>query len=66
MQKALPLYGEMKVLQFNVLLKMRISRRLVHACHNKIIEMSHVPSVAAYCSLCKFGEVDVAMMLVRA
>ncbi|KAK1557361.1 hypothetical protein Q3G72_023161 [Acer saccharum] len=31
--------------------------------------MSHVPSVAAYCSLpkglCKIGEIDAAMMLVR-
>lgn len=38
-------------------------------CHNKIIEMSCVPSVAAYCSLarglCEIGEIDEAMMLVR-
>ncbi|OMO62093.1 hypothetical protein CCACVL1_23032 [Corchorus capsularis] len=38
-------------------------------CHNKIIEMSCVPSVDAYCSLanglCKIGEIDAAMMLVR-
>ncbi|XP_048235737.1 pentatricopeptide repeat-containing protein At4g20740 [Ricinus communis] len=38
-------------------------------CHNKIIEMSSVPSVAAYCSLtkglCDIGEIDEAMMLVR-
>ena len=39
------------------------------ACYNKIIEMSCVPSVSAYCSLagglCKIGEIDAAMMLVR-
>ncbi|XP_065868523.1 pentatricopeptide repeat-containing protein At4g20740 [Euphorbia lathyris] len=39
------------------------------ACHNKIIEMSCVPSVAAYCSLagglCEIGEIDEAMLLVR-
>ncbi|KAK7243643.1 hypothetical protein RIF29_38449 [Crotalaria pallida] len=38
-------------------------------CHNKIIEMSCVPSVAAYISLakglCNIGEIDAAMMLVR-
>ncbi|KAE9584842.1 hypothetical protein Lal_00024239 [Lupinus albus] len=39
------------------------------ACHNKIIEMSCIPSVAAYSclakGLCKIGEIDPAMMLVR-
>lgn len=39
------------------------------ACHNKIIEMSAIPSVVAYISLskglCKIGEIDAAMMLVR-
>ncbi|KAK7401303.1 hypothetical protein VNO78_12674 [Psophocarpus tetragonolobus] len=39
------------------------------ACHNKIIEMSCIPSIAAYRSLarglCKIGEIDEAMMLVR-
>lgn len=39
------------------------------ACHNKIIEMSSVPSIAAYSclskGLCKIGEIDAAMMLVR-
>ncbi|XP_057457136.1 pentatricopeptide repeat-containing protein At4g20740 [Lotus japonicus] len=38
-------------------------------CHNKIIEMSCIPSIAAYkCltkGLCKIGEIDEAMMLVR-
>ncbi|CAK8538927.1 unnamed protein product [Lathyrus sativus] len=38
-------------------------------CHNKIIEMSCIPSVAAYCclakGLCEIGEIDEAMMLVR-
>ncbi|KAK4285433.1 hypothetical protein QN277_002130 [Acacia crassicarpa] len=38
-------------------------------CHNKIIEMSSIPSVAAYSclskGLCKIGEIDAAMMLVR-
>ncbi|KAK8501000.1 hypothetical protein V6N13_062767 [Hibiscus sabdariffa] len=38
-------------------------------CHNKIIEMSCVPSIEAYHSLakglCKIGEIDAAMMLVR-
>lgn len=39
------------------------------SCHNKIIEMSCVPSLPAYSSLarglCKIGEIDAAMMLVR-
>ncbi|KAF7824644.1 pentatricopeptide repeat-containing protein [Senna tora] len=39
------------------------------ACHNKIIEMSCIPSVAAYTclsnGLCRIGEIDAAMMLVR-
>ncbi|KAB1210512.1 hypothetical protein CJ030_MR6G010808 [Morella rubra] len=39
------------------------------ACYNKIMELSSVPSVAAYCALakglCKTGEIDAAMMLVR-
>ncbi|KAK6234447.1 hypothetical protein QUC31_006853 [Theobroma cacao] len=38
-------------------------------CHNNIIEMSCVPSIDAYYSLakglCKIGEIDAAMMLVR-
>ncbi|KAK7349745.1 hypothetical protein VNO77_07371 [Canavalia gladiata] len=38
------------------------------ACHNKIIEMSCIPTVAAYSclakGLCKIGEIDEAMMLV--
>lgn len=38
-------------------------------CYNMIIEMSRVPSVAAYCylarGLCKSAEFDAAMMLVR-
>ncbi|KAL5543648.1 hypothetical protein UlMin_007432 [Ulmus minor] len=38
-------------------------------CYNKIIQMSCVPSIAAYCSLarglCKLGEIDAATMLVR-
>ncbi|CAL1411742.1 unnamed protein product [Linum trigynum] len=38
-------------------------------CHNKIIEMSSVPTVTAYSSLakglCSIGEIDAAMMLVR-
>ena len=38
-------------------------------CYNKIMEMSLVPSVAAYCALakglCKTGDIDAAMMLVR-
>ncbi|RDX91153.1 Pentatricopeptide repeat-containing protein, partial [Mucuna pruriens] len=38
-------------------------------CHNMIIEMSCIPSVEAYSSLakglCKIGEIDKAMMLVR-
>lgn len=37
-------------------------------CHNKIIEMSCIPSVASYSclakGLCKIGEIDAAMMLV--
>ncbi|KAK9283898.1 hypothetical protein L1049_012153 [Liquidambar formosana] len=39
------------------------------ACYNKIQEMSLIPSVAAYCSLvkglCRTGEIDAAIMLVR-
>ncbi|VVB07918.1 unnamed protein product [Arabis nemorensis] len=39
------------------------------SCHNKVIEMSCVPSVSAYLSLarglCQTGETDAAMMLVR-
>ncbi|XP_010537374.1 PREDICTED: pentatricopeptide repeat-containing protein At4g20740 isoform X2 [Tarenaya hassleriana] len=39
------------------------------SCHNKIIEMPHFPSVAAYSSLarglCRIGEIDAVMMLVR-
>ena len=39
------------------------------ACHNKITEMSCVPSVTAYCSLAKglfhVGEIDAVMLLVR-
>ncbi|KAM2931549.1 hypothetical protein FF1_039738 [Malus domestica] len=39
------------------------------ACYNKIIEMSCVPSIAAYRSLarelCKIGEIDAVMLLVR-
>ncbi|BFG20352.1 hypothetical protein CerSpe_066260 [Prunus speciosa] len=39
------------------------------ASHNKIIEMSCVPSISAYCSLarglCKVGEIDTVMLLVR-
>ncbi|KAL5543653.1 hypothetical protein UlMin_007437 [Ulmus minor] len=38
-------------------------------CYNMIIQMSCVPSIAAYCSLarglCKLGEIDAATMLVR-
>ncbi|KAF3948671.1 hypothetical protein CMV_025359 [Castanea mollissima] len=38
-------------------------------CYNKIMEMSLVPSVAAYCAfakgLCKTGDIDATMMLVR-
>lgn len=39
------------------------------ACHNKIIEMSCVPSISAYCSLAKglfnVGEIDAVMLIVR-
>ncbi|KAK9912949.1 hypothetical protein M0R45_036781 [Rubus argutus] len=39
------------------------------ACHNKIIEMSCVPSIFAYCSLAKglfnVGEIDAVMLIVR-
>lgn len=46
-------------------------QNIQEACffHNKIIEMSCVPSVDAYCSLakglCKIGEIDEAILLVR-
>lgn len=39
------------------------------SCYNTMMEMSWVPSVAAYCSLvkglCRKGEIDTALMLVR-
>ena len=38
-------------------------------CYNKIMEMSLVPFVAAYCALakglCKIGDIDATMKLVR-
>ncbi|KAL5760401.1 hypothetical protein ACOSQ2_019239 [Xanthoceras sorbifolium] len=78
-QKALSLYGEMKDLNleldsstYSIAIQCFVENEDIQeacACHNKIIEMSHVPSVAAYCSLakglCKIGEIDATMMLVR-
>lgn len=78
-KKALYLFGEMRGLNFEVnsssfsiaILCYVESGDILEACecHNKIIEMSEVPSVAAYNyltkGLCKIGEIDAAMMLVR-
>ncbi|CAN0863578.1 Pentatricopeptide repeat-containing protein At4g20740 [Linum grandiflorum] len=77
--KALSLFGEMKDSNFepdSASYSIAVScfvqdgkiKDACH-CHNKIIEMSCVPSVAAYSSLakglCNVGEIDAAMMLVR-
>lgn len=78
-KKALYLFGEMRglnlevnSLSFSIAIQCHVeSGEILEACecHNKIIEMSQVPSVAAYnCltkGLCKIGEIDAAMMLVR-
>ncbi|KAL9421058.1 hypothetical protein AB3S75_038592 [Citrus x aurantiifolia] len=78
-KKALYLFGEMRglnlevnSLSFSITIQCHVeSGEILEACecHNKIIEMSQVPSVAAYnCltkGLCKIGEIDAAMMLVR-
>ncbi|TXG55861.1 hypothetical protein EZV62_017174 [Acer yangbiense] len=75
-QNELSLYGEMKDLNldldsstFSIAIQCFVENEDIQeacACHNKIIEMSHVPSVAAYCSLakglCKIGEIDAAMI----
>ncbi|KAH9774301.1 pentatricopeptide repeat-containing protein [Citrus sinensis] len=78
-KKALYLFGKMRglnlevnSLSFSIAIQCHVeSGDILEACecHNKIIEMSQVPSVAAYnCltkGLCKIGEIDAAMMLVR-
>lgn len=77
-KKALLLFDEMKVLNFelnsttySIAIQCFVENGGVQEaceCHNKIIEMSQIPSVAAYYSLakglCRIGEIDAAMMLV--
>uniref|UniRef100_A0A2P2Q3G6 Pentatricopeptide repeat-containing protein At4g20740 n=1 Tax=Rhizophora mucronata TaxID=61149 RepID=A0A2P2Q3G6_RHIMU len=78
-KKALSIFSEMKDLNFepdsatySFAIICLVEDGNIHeacVCHNKIIEMSCVLSVAAYCSLakglCNMGEIDAAMMLVR-
>ncbi|XP_044488168.1 pentatricopeptide repeat-containing protein At4g20740 [Mangifera indica] len=78
-KKALSLFDEMKDLNlelnpstYSIAIQCFVDSGDVQeacTCHNKIVEMSHVPSVDAYSSLarglCKIGEIDVAMMLVH-
>lgn len=78
-KKALSLFNEMKNLNFEpdsttysiAVICFVEDGNIQEACmcHNKIIEMSGVPSVAAYSSLtkglCNIGEIDEAIMLVR-
>ncbi|KAJ0039135.1 hypothetical protein Pint_23853 [Pistacia integerrima] len=78
-KKALSLFGEMKDLNlepnpstYSIAIQCFVENGDIQeacTCHNKIIEMSHVPSVGAYSylakGLCKIGEIDAAMMLVR-
>ncbi|KAK0574242.1 hypothetical protein LWI29_020297 [Acer saccharum] len=75
-QKALSLYGEMNDLNleldsstYNIAIQCFVETEDIQeacACHNEIIVMYHVPTVAAYCSLakglCKIGEIDSAMI----
>ncbi|XP_020533891.1 pentatricopeptide repeat-containing protein At4g20740 [Jatropha curcas] len=77
--KALSLFSEMKDLNFepdsttySIAVMCFVEDGNIQqacVCHNKIIEMSCVPSIPAYCSLakglCDIGEIDEAMMLVR-
>ncbi|KAL1166290.1 hypothetical protein V6Z11_A06G187100 [Gossypium hirsutum] len=78
-KQALSLFQEMKDLNFepdsstysNAIICYVEDENIKEACicHNKIIEMSRVPSIDAYYSLtnglCKIGEIDAAMELVR-
>ncbi|PPD90180.1 hypothetical protein GOBAR_DD12871 [Gossypium barbadense] len=78
-KQALSLFQEMKDLNFepdsstysNAIICYVEDENIKEACicHNKIIEMSRVPSIDAYYSLtnglCKIGEIDAAMVLVR-
>ncbi|KAJ8900156.1 hypothetical protein K2173_024796 [Erythroxylum novogranatense] len=78
-KKALSLFTEMKQLDFEpdsntystaiICLVEDEDVQEACVCHNMIIEMSCIPTVAAYCSLakglCNIGEIDSAMMLVR-
>ncbi|KAM7260519.1 hypothetical protein ACFE04_011192 [Oxalis oulophora] len=74
-KKALSLYNEMKnpdSLSYSIAISCFVENGDIHeacTCHNKIIEMACVPTVSAYRSLakglCKSGEIDSAMMLVR-
>ncbi|KAK7271483.1 hypothetical protein RJT34_27430 [Clitoria ternatea] len=79
MKKALSLFDEIKgsnlkpdSLTYSIAIQCLVDLSAIQeacACHNMIIEMSSIPSVAAYRSLvkglCKIGEIDEAMMLVR-
>jgi len=77
-KKALSLFDEMKSMMepdsitYSIVIQCLVDLGEIQeacVCHNKIIEMSCIPSVAAYRSLakglCKIGEIDEAMMLVR-
>lgn len=78
-KKALSLFDEMKGFDFqpdsstySSVIMCYIEDGDLHeacACHNKIIEMSCVPSISAYCSLAKglfnVGEIDAVMLIVR-
>ncbi|CAI8596348.1 unnamed protein product [Vicia faba] len=78
-EKALSLFDEIKGSDlkpdssiYNIAILCFVDRSEIKeacACHNKIIEMSCIPSVAAYCclakGLCEIGEIDEAMLLVR-
>ncbi|CAL8114391.1 unnamed protein product [Prunus armeniaca] len=78
-KKALSLFNGMKdvdlqpdVSTYSIAIMCFVEDEDIHeacASHNKIIEMSCVPSISAYCSLarglCKVGEIDTVMLLVR-
>ncbi|KAM1064448.1 hypothetical protein FF1_028461 [Malus domestica] len=78
-KKALSLFNEMKDVDlqpdsctYSIGIMCFVEDGDIHeacACYNKIIEMSCVPLIAAYCSLsrglCKIGEINAVMLLVR-
>ncbi|KAF5729293.1 pentatricopeptide repeat-containing protein [Tripterygium wilfordii] len=78
-KKALSLFHEMKDLNleldsstYSIAITCLVDEEDIQeacVCHNKIIEMSCIPSISAYCflakGLCQIGEIDEAIMLVR-